>query len=280
MQQSLKEHLESSCHKEAIRMETSHVSAEECALILWKVIGHLKCMHFLAKQKIAHINYMPLVNFANLLELHTVPVNEKFPFHLRDTILYNAALCSHTVLCFHSILNSTLCFVYVYIASSPGPFPAFQCCTLKSGRVWYVKSHAACHDDRLWRGMTRVKSRSIEVNKTGPCLCYPCLLSTINARFEPLKDRLLLVWQRYNCVSCHLLAVALTRSVTFDPWDALDLLSPSLSITWLHVPGPPAFQRATLKSWEWAWGRGYVYVLNSTRPRLFLIKATVVVHEC
>ena len=30
----------------------------------------------------------------------------------------------------------------------------------------------------------------------------------------------------------------------------------------LHVtssPGPfPAFQRATLKSWEWAWGRGYI----------------------
>ena len=26
------------------------------------------------------------------------------------------------------------------VASSPGPFPAFQCCTLKSGRAWYQKS--------------------------------------------------------------------------------------------------------------------------------------------
>ena len=34
------------------------------------------------------------------------------------------------------------------LASSPGPFPAFQSCTLKSGRAWYAKSLAACHDDR------------------------------------------------------------------------------------------------------------------------------------
>ena len=31
---------------------------------------------------------------------------------------------------------------YMYIASSPGPFPAFQCCTQKSGRAWYAKSRA------------------------------------------------------------------------------------------------------------------------------------------
>ena len=28
---------------------------------------------------------------------------------------------------------------------------------------------------------------------------------------------------------------------------------------WLRVPGPPAFQHGTLKSWEWTWGRGYSY---------------------
>ena len=145
----------------------------------------------------------------------------------------------------------------LWLALFPGPFPAFQCCTLKSGRAWYAKSHAACRDDRSWRGMTPMQCRLIKVNKTGPFLCYPCLLSAINVRFEPSKDRLLLVWQRYNCASCHLLAVALTRPVTFDPRDGLDLLSPSLSITWLRVPGPPAFQRATLKSWEWTWERGY-----------------------
>ena len=26
------------------------------------------------------------------------------------------------------------------LALSPGPFPAFQCCTLKCGRAWYAKS--------------------------------------------------------------------------------------------------------------------------------------------
>ena len=31
------------------------------------------------------------------------------------------------------------------LASSPGPFPAFQCCTLKSGRAWYAKSRAQRH---------------------------------------------------------------------------------------------------------------------------------------
>ena len=29
----------------------------------------------------------------------------------------------------------------VDVASSPGPFPTFQCCTLISGRAWYQKSH-------------------------------------------------------------------------------------------------------------------------------------------
>ena len=132
----------------------------------------------------------------------------------------------------------------VELAMSPGPFPALQCCTLKTGRAWYTKSCAECHGDQSWCGMMQTKSRSIEINKIGLFLRYPCLLSTRNIRFKPSKDRLLLVWQRHSRVSCHLLAVVLTCLVTFDPRDSLDLLSPSLSITWLCVPGPLVFQRA------------------------------------
>ena len=108
-----------------------------------------------------------------------------------------------------------------------------------------------------WSNVTQTKSRLIEANKTGLFLRYPCLLSTTNVRFELLKDRLLLVWQQYSRASCHLLAVALISPVTFDPRGSLDLLPPSLSITWLRIPGPPAFQLATLKSWEWDWRQGY-----------------------
>ena len=61
---------------------------------------------------------------------------------------------------------------------------------------------------------------------------------------------------------------------------SLYLLSPSLSITWLCVLGPPAFQRLTLKSWEqlllargmrqrpgsryrrWEWSRAMSYMLT------------------
>ena len=40
------------------------------------------------------------------------------------------------------------------IASSPGPFPAFQCCTLKSGRrAWYAKSR----DGENVQSISRVK---------------------------------------------------------------------------------------------------------------------------
>ena len=121
----------------------------------------------------------------------------------------------------------------------------------KKGRAWYAKSRASYHDDGSLRRMMRTKSRSIEVDKTGPFLRYPCLLSTTNIQFEPTKDHLLLVWQRYLYVSYHLRAVALISPVSFDPRGVVDLLSPSLSITWLRVPGPPPFLRATLKTWEW-----------------------------
>ena len=53
----------------------------------------------------------------------------------------NMYVCMYV--CVHTIEFSKLC-----LALSPGPFPAFQCCTLKSGKVLYAKSHAACHDDR------------------------------------------------------------------------------------------------------------------------------------
>ena len=72
--------------------------------------------------------------------------------------------------------------------------------------------------------------RNIKVNKTGPFVCYPCLPSTTNIQFEPSKDHLLLIWQWYNRVSCHLLAVALTSPVTLTSkmvWTFSHLLSPS-----------------------------------------------------
>ena len=126
----------------------------------------------------------------------------------------------------------------------PRPIPASQCFTLKSMRAWYAKSHASCYDDQSWCGMMQTKSRSIKVNKTRLFLRCPYLLSIMNIQFEPLKDYLLLIWKWYLRVSCQLWAL-----VTFDPLGVLELLSPSFSIMWLCIPGPP-------KSWEWAWGLG------------------------
>ena len=121
----------------------------------------------------------------------------------------------------------------------------------KNGRAWYAKSRAWCHDDQSWRGMTRTNSRLIEVNKPGHFYAIHAL-STTNIQFEPTKDHLLLVWQQYLYVSYHLRTVALISPVTFDPRGVVDLLSPSLSLTWLRVPGPPPFLCVTLKMWEWA----------------------------
>ena len=66
---------------------------------------------------------MLLVNLANLLELLTVPVNEKFPFRLCKMILYhdNAVLCSRTVPHFCYVLKSVLRFVYIYVLNSTHP---------------------------------------------------------------------------------------------------------------------------------------------------------------
>ena len=40
-----------------------------------------------------------------------------------------------------SLLRVTIA-IAIYTVSSPGPFPAFQYCMMKSGRAWYVKSCA------------------------------------------------------------------------------------------------------------------------------------------
>ena len=107
-----------------------------------------------------------------------------------------------TVIMWHEHISNTCTLVCVQsysiesVALSPGPFPAFQCCTLKCGRVWYAKSRAACRDDWSWHGMTRTKTRLVVVNKTGPFLRYPCLLSTIDIWVEASKDHLLLLWLR------------------------------------------------------------------------------------
>ena len=45
-----------------------------------------------------------------------------------------------------TILISLLLEQRFSLASSPGPFPAFQCCTLKCGRrAWYATSHCIRH---------------------------------------------------------------------------------------------------------------------------------------
>ena len=96
------------------------------------------------------------------------------------------------------------------------------------------------------------KSRSIEVNKTGSFL-YTLSVPSINyKRIKRSYD----INISMSLVICEL-HVVLTSPVTFDLWGVLDLLSPSLSITWLRVPDPPTFQHETLKNWEWACRRGY-----------------------
>ena len=84
MQQSLRNHLDSHYHKEAMRGESAHILAEkqgggtECFDAVVSIqkkafIGHLKCMHFLAKQEIAHTTkFKPLVNLPSLLDLVTL----------------------------------------------------------------------------------------------------------------------------------------------------------------------------------------------------------------
>ena len=77
--QRLVEHLESDCHKEAMRITSSRRLAERRGGITEAFdevvteqkkafIGHLKCMHFLAKQEIAHTtNFLPLVKLGKSL---------------------------------------------------------------------------------------------------------------------------------------------------------------------------------------------------------------------
>ena len=89
--QRLNEHLESSCHKEAMCVESSRRLAERRGGIVEAFdevvteqkrafIGQLKCMHFLAKQEIAHTtNFRPLVSLGNLWELHVLTW-ETFPW--------------------------------------------------------------------------------------------------------------------------------------------------------------------------------------------------------
>ena len=43
--------------------------------------------------------------------------------------------------------------VYNMLASSTGPFPAFQCCMLKTGRAWCQKSHDRFYPyEGWWKG--------------------------------------------------------------------------------------------------------------------------------
>ena len=66
---------------------------------------------------------------------------------------YCSVLFSRQTIEFYAVITVKHCVrltnydscTYV-LASSPGPFPAFQCCTLKSGRrAWYAKSREQRH---------------------------------------------------------------------------------------------------------------------------------------
>ena len=77
--QSLRDHAESDCHKEAMHIESSRIlstkqggitEAMDAIVSLQKkaFIGHLKCMHYLAKQEIAHTTkFTPLIQLAKSL---------------------------------------------------------------------------------------------------------------------------------------------------------------------------------------------------------------------
>ena len=74
--QSLRDHIESNCHKEAMRLESTRILVEkqggiaQCFDAVQKTafIGHLQCMHFLAKREIAHTtNFTPLIELAKSL---------------------------------------------------------------------------------------------------------------------------------------------------------------------------------------------------------------------
>ena len=45
---------------------------------------------------------------------------------------------------------------------------------------------------------------------------------------------------------------------------------PLFYLTCRRIPGPPVFQRETLKSWEWAWGRGYLHMITTPWHQLYV----------
>ena len=80
------------------------------------------------------------------------------------------------------------------LSLSPGPFPAFQCCTLKNGRAWYAKSHDVRNDDTHGKQVNQGQQnhRYIIYDKTGRfygiCAFYHMKLIFSKA----FKDRLVL----------------------------------------------------------------------------------------
>ena len=103
-----------------------------------------------------------------------------------------------------------------HLASSPGPFPAFQRCTLKNRRAWYTKSRDACHDD----------AHGKQVSKTGHfTLSLPS--TKWNRSFQrPLR---MFLCKRYRLISGRFWVVVLQSQLISDPLVALDLLSTLLS---------------------------------------------------
>ena len=77
--------------------------------------------------------------------------------------------------CSTTCITWYICASCVSLASSPGPFPAFQCWTLKSRRAWYAKSRAWRHDTSYCdsqRSLCEAASFELQILKEGLLVHY------------------------------------------------------------------------------------------------------------
>ena len=119
------------------------------------------------------------------------------------------------------------------------PLKAFQCYTLKSGRAWESKS---C-DIHAWVA-PRFELHDFTFDND-------CLKSSSSA--SRLSEGRLL--EKVSALYIKTVNYSKSVMLTFGSLSIACIgLSRSTSRTWLHLPGPPAFQRATLKRWD---GPGY-----------------------
>ena len=150
----------------------------------------------------------------------------------------------------------------VYLTSHARPLPAFQCCTLKSGRAWYQKLCDKCHCYVTLRGQRSPQKAS------DPRLHVHYSHSVCTCTFLKLKRIALLLLESiialpFACCERECSETCWVTHAQFSPFDQSTTLHIVMSVTWLLmsvmwllIPGPSTFQRATLKSWEWLGVRG------------------------